>query len=226
MKERGDVMDCEAIREDILDVLYGEAGEAAARRVEAHQASCADCRRELADLRRLRGDLAQWRLPEHLGSRPAVPAPPRRLPLGLAAAAGLILGATAALAFSGAELRYDQAGVSLRVGREAQARALADLERRHQQEMAALRAEVAAVHPPDDRQLLQTVAEMIRESEARQDEARMASLRVLQQRTETQRQYDLARMSAGLSYLDGKAGLQAARTTELVGHLLQASQQK
>jgi len=219
-------MDCEAIREDILDVLYGEGGEAASRRVEAHQASCADCRRELADLRRLRGDLAQWRLPEHLGARPAVPAPPRRLPLGLAAAAGLILGVTAALAFSGAELRYDEAGFSVHVGRETDARALADLERRHRQEMAALRAEVAAVHPPDDRQLLQTVAAMIRESEARQDEARMASLRVLQQRTETQRQYDLARMSAGLSYLDGKAGLQAARTTELVGHLLQASQQK
>jgi hypothetical protein len=31
-------------------------------------------------------------------------------------------------------------------------------------------------------------------------------------------------MSAGLAYLDGKAGLQAARTTELVGHVLQASQ--
>jgi hypothetical protein len=30
-------------------------------------------------------------------------------------------------------------------------------------------------------------------------------------------------MSAGLTYLDGKSGLQAARTTELVGHILQAS---
>ena len=67
---------------------------------------------------------------------------------------------------------------------------------------------------------------MIHESETRQDEARLASLRVLRQRAETQRQYDLARMSAGLAYLDGKAGLQAARTTELVGHVLQASQQK
>jgi hypothetical protein len=219
-------MDCDAIRNEMLDVLYGEGGEAAARRVEAHQAACPDCRRELADLRRLRGDLSQWRLPERLGTTPAVSVRPRRLPLGLAAAAALILGVTAGLAFSGAELRSDQAGFSLRVGGGAESRALADLERRHREELATLRAELAAIRPPDDRQLLRTVAEMIHESEARQDEARLASLRILRQRAETQRQYDLARMSAGLSYLDGKAGLQAARTTELVGHLLQASQQK
>ena len=63
-------MDCDAIRDDMLDVLYGEGGEAAVRRVEAHQAGCAECRRELASLRRLRGDLAQWRLPERLGVSP------------------------------------------------------------------------------------------------------------------------------------------------------------
>jgi hypothetical protein len=219
-------MDCDAIRDEMLDVLYGEGGEAAARRVEAHQAACADCRREMADLRRLRGDLSQWRLPQPLGTSRAPSVRPRRLPLGLAAAAALILAATAGLAFSGAEFRHDQAGFSLRVGRGAESRALADLEKRHREELAALRAELAAVRPHDDRQLLRTVADMIHESEARQDEARLASLRVLRQRAETQRQYDLARMSAGLSYLDGKAGLQAARTTELVGHLLQASQQK
>jgi anti-sigma factor RsiW len=226
MKEQGDVMDCEAIRDDMLDVLYGEGGEAAARRVEAHQATCGECRREMADLRRLRADLSQWRLPEALLARPAAPARSRRLSLGLAAAAILILASTAGLGLAGAEVRYDHSGLSVRLGRGTDARALADLERRHREELAALRAELAAVRPPDDRQLLRTVADMIRESESRQDEARLASLRVLQQRTETQRQYDLARMSAGLSYLDGKAGLQAARTTELVGHLLQASQQK
>jgi hypothetical protein len=226
MKEQGDVMDCDAIRDDMLDVLYGEGGEAAARRVETHQAACADCRRELADLRGLRGDLAQWRLPERLGAPAAVPVRPRRLPLGLAAAAALVLGVSAGLAFSGAEIRHDAAGFAVRLGRGPDARALADLERRHREEVAALRAEIAAIRPTDDRQLLRTVADMIHESETRQDEARLASLRVLRQRAETQRQYDLARMSAGLSYLDGKAGLQAARTTELVGHLLQASQQK
>ena len=219
-------MDCDAIRDDILDVLYGEGGEGAARRVEAHQVTCADCRRELADLRRLRGDLGHWRLPEGLGAPAAAALPPRRLPFGLAAAAALVLAAVAGLAFSGAELRYDAAGFSVRVGRASETRALADLERRHREEVAALRAEIAAIRPTDDGRLLRTVADMIHDSESRQDEARLASLRVLRQRADTQRQYDLARMSAGLSYLDGKAGLQAARTTELVGHLLQASQQK
>jgi hypothetical protein len=219
-------MDCDAIRDDMLDVLYGEGGEAAARRVETHQAACADCRREMADLRRLRGDLAQWPLPERLGAPPPVAVRPHRLPLGLAAAAALVLGATAVLAFSGVEIRHDASGFSVRVGRGSETGALADLERRHREEVAALRAEIAAIRPSEDRRLLRTVADMIHESETRQDEARLASLRVLRQRTETQRQYDLARMSAGLSYLDGKAGLQAARTTELVGHLLQASQQK
>jgi len=218
-------MDCDAIRDDMLDVLYGEGGEAAVRRVEAHQAGCAECRRELASLRRLRGDLAQWHLPEGLGAAPAA-ARSRRLPVGLAAAAAVVFGAVATLAFTGAELRSDAAGFSLRLGRASESRALAALESRHREEMAVLRAELAAVRAPDDQRILRTVAAMIHESEARQDEARLAGLRVLQQRAETQRQYDLARMSAGLSYLDGKAGLQAARTTELVGHLLQASQQK
>ena len=63
-------MDCEAFRDDMLDVLYGEGGEAAVRRLEAHQAGCGDCRRELAALRRLRGDLAQWQLPHALHSEP------------------------------------------------------------------------------------------------------------------------------------------------------------
>src|SRR5205085_5352695 len=38
--EQGDVMDCDGIRSDMLDVLYGEGGEGAARRVEAHHAVC------------------------------------------------------------------------------------------------------------------------------------------------------------------------------------------
>ena len=72
----------------------------------------------------------------------------------------------------------------------------------------------------------ETVADMIRESEERQDSTFDASLRQLRARAEAQRAFDLARVSAGLAYVDGRAGLQAARTTELVGHLLEVSQQK
>jgi hypothetical protein len=219
-------MDCDACRDDMLDVLYGEGGEAAARRLEAHQGACAECRREMAELRRLRGDLAHWRLPELLRGMPAVSSDRGRIPFALAAAAVVILAVGASLGLAGAELRKDEAGLSLRLGRGPDTRAMAEMEQRHRAEIAALRAEIAAVRSPDERQLLTTVAGMIRQSEGRQEEARLDSVRLLRRRTEAQRQYDLARMSAGLAYLDGKAGLQAARTTELVGHLLQASQQK
>jgi hypothetical protein len=219
-------MDCDAYRDDLLALLYGEGGDAAARRFEAHQGSCAECRREMAELRRLRGDLAAWRLPESLHGAPAAAPRLRRLPLGLAAAAALILALGASLRLGGAELRRDQAGFSLRVGRGPDARAMAEIEQRHRAEIAAVRAELAALRPPDERQLLTAVADMIRESEMRQEGARLDSVRSLREHAAAQRQYDLARMSAGLAYLDGKAGLQAARTTELVGHLFQASQQK
>lgn len=219
-------MDCDAIRDDMLDVLYGEGGDAAARRVEDHHAVCADCRNELAGLRRLRADLSQWSLPEPLrgGTSPAA-APSPRWPVRLAAAAGLILALGAALGISGGELRYDHAGLYVRLGRgDTREAAFAEERQRQRAEIAAVRAEIAALRAPDDRPTLAAVAAMIHESEARQDGVRAASLRAIRQRAETQRQYDLARVSAGMAYLDGKAGLQAARTTELMGHLLQASQ--
>ena len=215
-------MDCDAIRDDMLDVLYGEGGDGAARRVEAHHAVCAECRGEMAALRRLRGQLAHWPVPEALRPAPAVVAAPRRWPVGLAAAAGLIVALGAALGLSGAEMRYERAGLSIRLGRRPAPESTPDTGTRA--ELATLRAEVAALRAADDRPTLGTVADMIRESESRQDQARAASLREIRERADSQRQYDLARVSAGLAYLDGKAGLQEARTTELVGHLLQASQ--
>jgi hypothetical protein len=218
-------MDCEAFRNDMLDALYGEGGEAAARRAEAHQLTCSDCRREMADLRRLRGDLAQWRLPETLRRPAEKAASPRRIPFAWAAAAAVLLAASATV-FGGAELRRDQAGFSVRIGRRLDTQVLDEMDRRHRAELAALRAEIASARPPDQQQLLRTVAQMIGDSERRQEDARLDTVRTLRQRAETQRHYDLARMSAGLAYLDGKAGLQAARTTELVGHLLQASQKQ
>jgi len=218
-------MDCEALRDDMMDVLYGEGDEAATRRFEAHQAGCGACRHEMAQLRRLRGDLAQWRLsPPRRGAGAAARA---RFPVGLAAAACLIVALGAALGLSGVEIRYDRRGFAVRLGRGGpDPDGLAEQERRHEQEIAALRAQIAAARAPGEDEVLRAVAEMIQKSESRQDAAWRASLSDLQQRTQTQRQYDLARMSAGLSYLDGKTGLQAGRTTELVGHLLQASQQK
>ena len=221
-------MDCDAFRDEMLDVLYGEAARRPRGASRRTRRACADCREELADLRRLRGDLSQWRLPERLGTSPARSARPRRLPLGLAAAAALILRRHRGLLSPAPSCATTRPASPCVSGRGAESRAARrPRDARHREELAALRAELAAAASvATTGSSCARVAEMIHESEARQDESRLASLRVLRQRAETQRQYDLARMSAGLSYLDGKAGLQAARTTELVGHVLQASQQK
>jgi hypothetical protein len=217
-------MDCDRFRDDMLDVLYGEAGEAAARRVDAHQASCPECRQEMSALRRLRGDLAHWRVPDATSARPGTT---RRsaAPLVLAAAAVVVL-ALGALVVVRTDVRYDNGAVVARFGVPADDASPA-VGARRDEEIAALRAEVMALsRRADEARILATVAGMIRESEARQETARETRLNELVARVDTQRQYDLARVSAGFAYLDGKAGLQAARTTELVGQMFQASQQK
>ena len=97
--------------------------------------------------------------------------------------------------------------------------------------MAALRASDAsapgsAAPVRSDDELLRRMEEMIRASESRQEARFSSRLAAVSEQAETQRRYDLARVSAGLSYLDGKTGQDVARTTELMGYVLQASQQK
>ena len=220
-------MDCDAFRDEMMDLLYEEAAPAVARRLEEHQAACRACRDELSSFRRLRRDLASWRMP------PDLVRAPRRLwiarPYLAMAAALVLLGITVGgLAVRGSELRYEQGRFAFRLGRAPEpaafSGALAAQEERHRREMDALRAAVAAASSGEA--TLRKVQRMIEESEARQATLVRAGLTRLEDRTEARRQYDLAQVGAGLSYLDGKAGLQAARTTELMGHVLQASQKK
>jgi hypothetical protein len=224
------VMECNVFRDEMLDVLYGEADAATRRRFQEHQESCGGCREELSALRRLRQDLTAWPLPVQLRPRAAGKA---RVWQPLAVAAGVILAVGAALGLSGSELQYGQGRFAFRLGRARAAtldgtveQRLAALEARHREQMRALRAELTRVQDRDEEALLARVSEMIRRSEARQTAwvgARMANLR---DETEAKRRYDLAQVGAGLSYLEGKTGLQAARTTELMGHVLQAAQKR
>lgn len=225
-------MDCETSREDLLAVLYGEADAAVQARFETHQTGCAACREELHALRSLRGTLAGWKLPEQATPRARSPWEGWR---PLAAAAGLLLALGGALGLSGAELQYARGGLSVRLGRPGPHAPLlpAEQERRYAQALAALEARVSAPSPvavpqagPGDDQLLERVAELIRESEARQAQLLNASLSDLGRQSEAQRRYDLARISAGFSYLEGKTGQQVARTTELMGYMLEASQKR
>jgi anti-sigma factor RsiW len=220
-------MDCEAYRDDLIDVLYGEADDATRRRFSEHAAGCVACRDELPALRGLRRDLQAWALPLALVPRPA------RLRLaapgwpGVAAAAALLLALGAGLSLSGAEVRYDADGFALRFGGAAAAAqaALAAHEEEHRREIAALRSAMA---PDDDAEapILRRVQELIDASESRQAAVLEAGFRDLRRETETRRRYDLARVSAGLAYIDGKTGLQSARTNQLVGQILRASQEK
>lgn len=233
-------MDCTSFRDQMLDVLYGETDALTALRVAEHQASCPTCREEMEALRRVRGRLAAWDLPDlpPVG-RPAASrfarTGPRRAWLGLAAAAALVLSAGTALGLSGSELRFEDGRVAFRLGRAGGQdfdRLLVEQEARHRAEIEALRAEIgqlparAVPARVSDDDLLRRVAALIEESEVRQARAVQASLADLRVRTEAQRRYDLARVSAGLSYLDGKTGQDVARATELMGYVLQASQKR
>jgi len=230
------MMECDRLRDDRLDVLYGEADASTRRRVEEHLASCGACREELTGLKRLRQDLRAWTLPESRG--PAFVAP-RRASLWLPLAAGFLLALGVGLGWSGAELRYDDRGLGVRLGRtepalqaalaEQEARALAR-DQAYRREIAGLKAALASGlpgpvsgHSGDDQAVLARVAEMIKESEARQGARLETTLARFDRKEEAQRRYDLARIAAGLSYLDGKNGQHVARTTELMGYVLDAA---
>jgi hypothetical protein len=220
-------MDCQEVREDRMDVLYGEASPEAQRRVEAHHASCASCREEFEELRSVRHALGSWRLPE----QPRSLTQARRLrPLyGLAAAAALLLALGGALRLSGAAFEYRTDAVTVRLGGGDLDGRFAAQEARHQREIQELRVSLdqARTAPrPTEAALLAQVQQLMQENEQRQAVRFQSSLEELAARAEAQRRYDLARVSAGLSYLDGKTGQHLASTSELMGYVLQASDRR
>ncbi len=221
-------MDCEVFRELSLDVLYGEADPATVERVRQHAEVCADCRAELEALRELRLSLQAWKVPPQRRSVRRL-APPRYF-WASAAAAALLLGLGGAIGLSGVGIQYSRGGVDVRVGRAVQPVAVPSsafspapvMPVAAAQPVAAPRQDVALT-AEQNAQLVARVAEMIRQSEARQQTIFRTGLTQLEERSGRQRRYDLARIGAGLSYLDGRSGQQMARTTELMGYVLQAS---
>jgi hypothetical protein len=205
-------MECTSYRDVMLDVLYGEAAPEAAKPLEEHLAVCSACREELAAFRRVRADLGRDALPALKPARAVqrLALWPRAL---IAAAAAVVLALGAGVA------------------RIAQLeRRIALQEERHAQDLAAfetalqVRVAPAAVENSGSA-ALQRFEALLKQSEERQGRVE-ESLRQLALRTEAQRRYDLARVSAGLAYLDGRTGQHMARTTELMGHVLQASEKK
>ena len=100
----------------LVAFLYGEVTDDERRAMEAHLATCAACRDELAALGALRGQLGEWAPPERVlgfrivgGDAARAPRAWWRAPAwGLAAAAVLLLAVSAAIAH--VEVRYDRQG--------------------------------------------------------------------------------------------------------------------
>jgi len=226
-------MECRILRDERLDVLYGEADAATRQRVEEHLAICETCREETAALVSVRQDLSTWSLP--FGARP-LRGLQRRFPALLPIAAMLLVALSGVFALSGSELRYEGGQLSFRLGRPAPAgdhRALAEQmasalarEQQLEEQLADLKATSAVGGTHDERALLARMEQMIHESEARQAQSFQTTLARLDARSEAQRRYDLARVAASLAYLDGKNGQHVARTTELMGYMLEASQKR
>src|SRR5688572_2401464 len=191
-------MDCDAFRDDLMDVLYGEADPATAHRFQEHQARCVACREEVSSLRRVRRDLDGWVLAPRVVSR----VKPLLRPRYLAAAAAVLLCVTGgALVLAKGELRYPNGQVAFRMAAPAPEVAelrqlLQEQEARHRQALLELRASHPAGAPaPGDRdELLREVARLVRESETRQSAAFTASLNELADTTARQRRVDFAQM--------------------------------
>jgi hypothetical protein len=219
-------MDCEkaedeTLQGDKLDVLYGEADAAARARYAAHAEACPACRAEMAALGALRRDLGRWRLPL---ARPAFTARGIVVPRWLAAAALVVLSMGATLAGSG----Y----LTLRRALDAQQARAERLEQQQREAIAAWNASLARgpVSQGDAEAFLSRAEtrldERLRVAEARQADELERRFDEWQARAEVRRRVDMAQVAASLSYLDGRHGEQLARTNELMGYVLQASEKR
>lgn len=217
-------MECSVLRDERLDVLYGEADPETLRRVREHLGLCAACRDEMRALGELRHTLASWKRPPRPRGLGASPRPWAFL----AAAALLLLALGGALGLAGSELTYENGAFRFRLGRADTdlPRLLEEQEARHRQEIRSIEASLKGAPARNEQALLAQVGQMIRASESRQTQLLEARFADFDERTEARRRYDLARISAGLSYLDVKSGQHVARTTELMGYVLKASQEK
>jgi hypothetical protein len=211
----------ERLAADKMDLLYGEADAESRARLEDHLAACAACREEMEALRTLRGELRAWQLPR---ARPAFTPRGIVVPRWLAAAAVF----TAALGTTLGVAGYVQTRRAL-AAQEVRAAALEARQRETQAALATALARPAAGVQDADALLASIDARIddrLRTSETRQAQRLDLRLASWDERVEAQRRLDLARVAAGLSYLDGRHGQQLARTNELMGYMLQASQKR
>jgi hypothetical protein len=222
-------MDCSGFRDDMMDVLYGEAAPETAERFAAHVSACDACQAELGSLRGVRQDLQAWGEPRPRARLLTFLRLPSMRSMAAAAAIVIAFGA-GLLASRSMQVRDGEVAFRWRGGESAEMRdQLAKHEAAHQAEIQALKAQLVSTQPGgggpagDENLNLRRVLELIHESEARQTMLLQTSLSQLGEHTEAQRRYDLAQIAAGLSYLESKTGADIARTNKTMSEILKVA---
>ena len=240
---------CEALRDDLVALLYDDGDPAERSRARDHLAQCVPCRTEYSELKGVRKALGGWDLP-----LPA-PMPQPRVTRGwfvpgLAAAAGLILGvglaiagrsalapapspaSTASAETSGQFVSFDQLQEVLKNQESRHQAEIADLRRTFTMvsESTAPSAGSVATGPQKNVSTatnatasaanIERLLKASEERQARMFEARLAGLRT---ESDLQRQYDMAQIAAGLAYIDSRSVADTARTSELMKNLVRVT---
>lgn len=230
----------------LVGYLYGECDALERVRMERHLDTCDACATELTELGSARQLLSAWTPPEAaLGfriatERPAPVAPIRvawwRQPMpawgqAVAAVALFGLGMAAGSRSSGGSVPgATEATESARA--TVSADALAQLETRMKQEIAALRSAPAAPAPArassgaDEEAILRQVRQLIRESEGRQEEAFTVRAAQLTRDAEIQRRVDQAQMQQTVMQMQGSTSEEVRRQREMLNYLVNVSQRR
>jgi hypothetical protein len=243
----------EACRESLIGFLYGELPQDEARAFEAHLAMCDVCRDEVVGLRAVRDDLLAWappecrELPSSWADAPRVITPMGRMrawmpAFGLAAAAMLVLGVSAAIA--NLEIRYDAQGLVVRTGRAAAepvrasatspgaasvvtAQDLAELEARLRltfaepgTQPAVQTVGLSSANP----QLTRDMRRLIEETEQRVRQEMAVRLTDLYNEWNATRQADLLRVQQVVQGVQTRTDAEMAQTRDAVTRLMLVSQ--
>jgi anti-sigma factor RsiW len=240
----------------LVSYLYDEIGREERSAFERHLLACALCRTELAGLRGVRSELAQW-APAPLAGHIDVEAPPvprrqnrvvtrlRDVPAWAQFAAAMLCIAAAA-SIANIEVTYTSAGVSVQTGW------------RHPASGAAVRtspdaAQSAAPAPWRDELLalerdlrsainarqvesprttavddvpIRQVRQLIQESERRQQNELALRVAEVARDMQTQRQADLVKIDRTLAVMQSRTGMEVMRTQRQVNSLAQQVSQR
>jgi len=230
----------------LVGYLYGECDALERVRMERHLETCDACATELTELGSARQFLSAWTPPEAaLGfriatERPAPVAPIRlawwRQPMpawGQAVAAVALFGlgmAAGSRSIGGSIPGATEATQSARA--TVSADALAQLETRMKQEIAAIRSAPAAQAPvrassgAGEEAILRQVRQLIRESEGRQEEAFTVRAAQLARDAEIQRRVDQAQMQQTVMQMQGSTSEEVRRQREMLNYLVNVSQRR